>query len=87
MAVIDGYIVEALGLGTTIDAYPNLCITYAGTTSTEGTTTYTPITLQSVVPVTEGTNYNFCANAFLITALQQNNLYYIYMTTIFYPTQ
>ncbi len=87
MAVIDGDItVEALGLGTKVDAYPNLCHTYAGTTNSVGATTYYPITLQAVVPVTEGSNYNFFANAYLITALQPTDLYYIYMTAIFSPT-
>jgi hypothetical protein len=77
--------VEALGLGTTIDSYPNLCRTYAGTTNSEDATSYYPITLQSIVPVTEGNSYNFCANAYLLLSLQPTDLYYIYMTAIFYP--
>jgi hypothetical protein len=77
--------VEALGLGTTVDVYPTLCHTFVGPASSEGTTTYYPITLQAVVPVTEGNNYNFCANAWLMTALQPTDLYNIYMTAIFYP--
>jgi len=77
--------VEALGLGTTIDAYPTLCHTFAGPANNEGATTYYPIILQAIVPVTEGSNYNFCANAWLMTALQPTDLYNIYMTAIFYP--
>jgi len=86
MAVIDGAsTVEALGLGTTIDAFPNLYHTYAGPANNGGATSYYPITLQSIVPVTEGSNYNFCANAWLMTALQPTDLYYVYMSAIFYP--
>jgi hypothetical protein len=86
MAIIDGgTTVEAIGLGTSFNAYPTLYHTYAGSANNEGATTYYPITLQSMVPVTEGSNYNFCANAWLMTALQPTDLYYIYMTAIFYP--
>ncbi len=77
--------IQALGLGTTVDAYPTLCHTYAGPANNEGETTYYPITLQAVVPVTEGSNYNFCANAWQMTALQPTDMYYVYMTSIFYP--
>jgi hypothetical protein len=78
--------VEALGLGTTVDVYPALCHTLVGPASSEGTTTYYPMTLQAVIPVIEGNNYNFCANAWLTTALQPTDLYNIYMTAIFYPS-
>jgi hypothetical protein len=77
--------IEALGLGTSVDAYPTICHTFAGPASSEGSTTYYPITLQAVVPVTEGSSYNFCANAWIMTALQPTDLYNIYMTAIFYP--
>jgi hypothetical protein len=77
--------VEALGLGTSVDAYPTICHTFAGPASSEGSTTYYPITLQAVVPITEGSIYNFCANAWIMTALQPTDLYNIYMTAIFYP--
>ena len=87
MAIITGATtVEAVGLGTIFDAYPTLYHTYVGSTSNEDATTYYPITLQSIVPVTEGSHYNFCANAWLATALQPTDLYYIYMTAIVYPT-
>ena len=87
MAMLQGNTLEAIGIGTTANAYPNLCRTFAGTTNTEDTTTYYPITLQTTVPVTEGAYYNFCTNAYLLTALNPTDLYYIYMTAIFYPTQ
>jgi hypothetical protein len=87
MAEISGdSTVEAVGLGTSVDAYPNLCSTFAGSTNSASATTYYPITLQAVAPVTEGSNYNFCTNAYLVTSLQPTDLYYIYMTAIFYPT-
>ena len=86
MAVITGdTTVEGLGLGTTVDAFPTLSHTIAGPANNVGATSYYPITLQAIVPVTEGSNYNFCANAWLITALQPTSIYYVYMTAIFYP--
>jgi hypothetical protein len=78
--------IAALGLGTTIDAYPNLLNTFAGTNGDADATTYWPMTLQTVVPVTEGNTYTFFANAYLLTAMHPANLYYIYMTGVFYPT-
>jgi hypothetical protein len=77
--------IAALGLGTTIDAYPNLLNTFAGTNGDADATTYWPMTLQTVVPVTEGNTYTFFANAYLLTAMHPANLYYIYMTGVFYP--
>jgi hypothetical protein len=77
--------IAALGLGTTIDAYPNLLNTFAGTNGNADATTYWPMTLQTVVPVTEGNTYTFFANAYLLTAMHPANLYYIYMTGVFYP--
>ena len=86
MSIIDGdSTVEAIGLGTTIDAYPTLYHTYAGPANNGGATSYYPVTLQSIVTVTEGSNYNFCATAWLITAIQPTDLYYVYMSAIFYP--
>ena len=81
----DDSTVEAIGLGTTIDSYPTLYHTLAGPANNEGATSYYPITLQSIVPVTQGSNYNFCANAWLMTTLHPTDLYYVYMTAIFYP--
>ena len=87
MAATEGdQTIAALGLGTTIDAYPNLLNTFAGTNGGADAITYWPMTLQTVVPVTEGTTYTFYANAYLLTAMQPANLYYIYMTGVFYPT-
>ena len=77
--------VAALGFGTTIDSYPNLCKTFAGTNGGSETTTYYPMTLQTVIPVTEGTTYTYYANAYLATAMHPADLYYIYMTGVFYP--
>ena len=86
MAMTDGdNTVAALGLGTTIDSYPNICNTFAGTNGGADTTTYWPMTLQTVVPVTEGNTYTFYANAYQVTAMHPANLYYIYMTGVFYP--
>jgi hypothetical protein len=77
--------IEALGLGTTVDSYPTICHTFAGPANNEGATTYYPINLQAVVPVTEGNSYNFCANGWIMTALTPTDMYNIYMTAIFYP--
>ena len=86
MAMTDGdNTVAALGLGTTIDSYPNICNTFAGTNGGADTTTYWPMTLQTVLPVTEGNTYTFYANAYQVTAMHPANLYYIYMTGVFYP--
>ena len=87
MAATEGdQTIASLGLGTTIDAYPNLLTTFAGTNGAEDAITYWPMTLQTIVAVTEGTTYTFYANAYLLTAMQPANLYYIYMTGVFYPT-
>jgi collagen type VII alpha len=86
MAVITGdTTVEGLGLGTTVNAYSTLSHTIVGLANNAGATSYYPINLQSIVPVTEGSNYNFCANAWIITSLQPTEIYYVYMTGIFYP--
>ena len=78
--------VEVLGFGTTSDAYPNLCVTFAGTVGGTNTTTYWPMTLQIAVPVTAGNSYTFFTNGYLAMAMQPADLYYIYMTGVFYPT-
>jgi hypothetical protein len=86
MAATEGdQTIAALGLGTTIGAYPNLLNTFAGTNGDADATTYWPMTLQTIVPVTEGNTYTFFANAYLLTAMHPANLYYIYMTGVFYP--
>ena len=81
-----GSTVAVLGFGTTSDAYPNLSETLAGTNGNDTTTTYWPLTLHAVVPVTAGNTYNFYAISYLATAWNSANLYYIYMTGTFYPT-
>jgi hypothetical protein len=87
MAMINGNsTIAVLGLGTTRNAYPNLCDTIAGTTDGEDATTYWPMNSQAIVPVTAGNTYTFFANGYLATAIHTADLYYIYMTGIFYPT-
>ena len=81
-----GSTVTVLGFGTTSNAYPNLSETLAGRNDDDTTTTYYPLTLQAVVPVTAGNTYNFYAISYLATAWNPANLYYTYMTGIFYPT-
>jgi hypothetical protein len=86
MAMIQGSsTVVALGFGTTIDSYPTICKTFAGVNGESESTAYYPMTLQTVIPVTEGTTYTFYANAYLATAMHQADLYYTYMTGVFYP--
>jgi len=87
MAAINGdSTVAVLGLGTTSDAYPNLCNTMAGRTGDNSTsTTYWPMTLQTIIPVTAGNTYAFFANGYLAMAWQPADLYYICMTGVFYP--
>lgn len=85
MAATDGdQTIAALGIGTTVNAYPELLDTFAGTNGGADATTYWPMTLQTIVPVTEGTTYTFYANAYLLTAMHPASLYYIYMTGVFY---
>jgi hypothetical protein len=76
--------IAGLGLGTTSNAYPNLSYTFAGPIGDE-TTTYWPISVQAVVPVTAGNNYSFFAIGSLVQAWHPADLYYIYMTGVFYP--
>ncbi len=86
MAAINGdQTIAALGLGTTKDSYPELLDTFAGTNGGADATTYWPMTLQTIVPVTEGTTYTFYANSYLLTAMHPSSMYYIYMTGVFYP--
>ena len=77
--------VAVLGLGTTSNSYPELCKTIAGSNGGTDSTTYWPMSLQTVVHVTEGNTYSFFANGYLAMAMHPTDLYYIYMTGIFYP--
>jgi len=76
--------IAGLGLGMTSDAYPNLSYIFAGPTGAE-TTTYLPMSVQAVVPVTAGNSYTFFAIGCLVQAWHPADLYYIYMTGVFYP--
>lgn len=77
--------VAVLGLGTTSNSYPELCKTFAGSNGGADSTTYWPMSLQTVVHLTEGNTYTFFANGYLAMAMHPADLYYIYMTGVFYP--
>ncbi len=77
--------VAVLGLGTTSNSYPELCKTFAGSNGGADSTSYWPMSLQTVVHLTEGNTYTFFANGYLAMTTHPADLYYIYMTGVFYP--
>lgn len=77
-----------LGLGTTI-ASTDLYYTYAGVTEGTGTQyTLWPITVQAVVPVSEGNTYAFFATGYKSPTSDAQSVYlwYPYLTAVFIPT-